>query len=209
MADSVLNASSSATRKRWEARYSEGNTPWDSQMTPPEVVDFWQSSRLPKQGLALDLGCGPGTNVSFLAGLGLNAIGIEIASAPLLTAQSRIKQHAPEVLDRVHFLCSDVCLLPFNALEAAYILDVGCFHSLPRQIRSHYVNSVVTNLRHGGYYHLYAFDSDPANPDPVSGPVGLEPGEVAERFAPQLEVVEEIVARPDRRPCRWYLLRRT
>src|SRR5689334_19817077 len=79
MGDSDVNAVTSASRKRWDARYGEGNTPWDTQVTPPEVVDFWQDARRSRDGIALDLGCGPGTNVRFLAALGLNAVGVEIA----------------------------------------------------------------------------------------------------------------------------------
>jgi hypothetical protein len=146
--------------------------------------------------------------VRYLAALGLTAIGIEIASAPLNTAQYRISLEAPELLTRAHFICSDVCLLPFQALNASYILDVGCLHSLPRAVRPQYVNSVARNLMPGGYYHLYAFDADPENPEPATGPAGLESGEIALRFTPALELVEETIARPDRRPCRWYLLRR-
>ncbi len=208
MADSDLGAASSAARKRWNARYSEGNTPWDTQTTPPEVVDFWQSSRLCHQGVAVDFGSGPGTNVRYLAALGLHAIGIEIASAPLITARNRLQQYAPELLNRTHFVCGDVCWLPFRQLDATYILDVGCLHSLPRALRPYYVESVVANLAPGGYYHLYAFDTDSENPEPANGPMGLDSGEIVQRFTPKLTLVDEMIARPDRRPCRWYLLQR-
>jgi SAM-dependent methyltransferase len=206
MAADDLHAATNAARQRWEARYREGVTPWDTQTTPPEVVDFWQSARLPRQGIALDLGCGPGTNVRYLANLGLTAVGVEIASAPLVTARSRFQQHALQLLQMAHFVCSDVCLLPFSQLNAAYILDVGCFHTLPRALRPYYVNSVMANLAPGGYYHLFAFDADPQNPEPLKGPAGLDDGEVMQRFTPALTLVEEIIARPDHRPCRWYLL---
>jgi SAM-dependent methyltransferase len=208
MEPNALDASSRSTRQRWDARYREGVTPWDTQITPPEVVDFWHAGHIAPTGVALDLGCGPGTNVRYLAALGLTAIGIEIASAPLITARMRLAQHAANLLDRTQFVCSDVCALPFAHLGAHYILDVGCLHSLPRAIRPHYVQSVVNNLASGGYYHLYAFDADPADPEPASGPVGLNLGEIAARFTPALTLVAEVVARPDRRPCRWYLLQR-
>jgi SAM-dependent methyltransferase len=208
MAHSDLRTATAASRQRWDARYAQGVTPWDTQITPPEVIDFWQSARLPHRGIALDLGCGPGTNVRYLAGLGLTAIGIEIAGTPLLTAHWRIQQQAPQLLSRAHFVCSDVCLLPFRHLNAAYILDVGCLHTLPRALRPYYVENVIANLAPAGYYHLYAFDADPADPEPASGPVGLDIGEIAQRFAPSCVLVEEVIARPDRRPCRWYLLQR-
>ncbi len=60
-----------SARSRWETHYATGNTPWDTQITPPEVQSFWTSGRLAPQGLALDIGCGPGTNVRYLAELGL------------------------------------------------------------------------------------------------------------------------------------------
>jgi SAM-dependent methyltransferase len=208
MADNHLNATTSGTRKHWDARYAQGNTPWDTQITPPEVVGFWHTPRLSRQGLALDMGCGPGTNVRYLASLGLRAIGVELASAPLFTARNRLQQSAPELLDRTHFVCSDVCLLPFQKLNVTYILDVGCLHTLPRVVRPSYVESVLSNLAPGGYYHLYAFDADPNNPEPVSGPPGMDIDEISHLFTPDLILVEEIVARPDRRPCRWYLLQR-
>jgi len=200
-------AATAAARQRWESRYREGCTPWDTQTTPPEVVAFWQSGRLPRAGIALDLGCGPGTNVRYLARLGLTAVGVEIAGAPLQVARRRLAAQEPELADRAHFLCADVTTLPFHNLAAAYILDVGCFHSLPPDLRPWYVQNIIVNLAPGGYYQLYAFDSDP-DPSQASSPVGFAPGEIAARFAPHLTLIEEVIAHPDRRPCRWYLLQR-
>lgn len=204
----ALNAIAIETRARWEARYREGFTPWDTQVTPPEVVDFWQSGILPGQGIALDLGCGPGTNVHYLAALGLTTIGIEIANAPIEVARHRLHHLDAALKRRAHFVCGDVTALPFHRLSAAYILDIGCLHSLPRAVRAGYVQSVVANLSPGGYYHLYAFDADPDNPNPESGPPGVSYGEIVQSFTPALTLVHEIVARPERCPCRWYLLRR-
>ena len=203
-----IEAATQATRQRWEARYREGFTPWDTQITPPEVVDFWEGKHLAPKGLALDLGCGPGTNVRFLASLGLHVIGVEIASAPLITARQRFEQYAPQLLPRANFVCSDVCLLPFHNINAQYILDVGCYHSIPRAMRQNYVNGVITNLAPGGFYQLYAFDTDLENPEPEHGPGGVDSGEIALRYSPHLRIVEESIARPDRRPCRWYILQR-
>lgn len=200
-------AASIVTRQRWDARYAGGELPWDTRITPPEVVAFWQQGHLPRHGLALDIGCGPGTNVAYLARLGLTAIGLEIAGAALLTARSR---HPAPVIGagRAHFVCTDACRLPFAGLNANYILDIGCFHSLPIELRAAYAAGVMDNLAPGGYYHLYAFDSFDPPPDMEQrGPLGMEPGEVAARLA-TLQLVDEVVARPDRRPCRWYLFQR-
>jgi SAM-dependent methyltransferase len=206
MAHDPLAEVARATRARWDARYREGERPWDTQTTPPEVIDFWQQRRLPRRGLALDIGCGPGTNVAFLARLGLTAIGVEIAGAALLTAQQR---HTGYGGGRAPlFVCADVSALPFTGLDAHYILDVGCFHSLPVELRAGYALGILANLAPGGFYHLYAFDQfDPPPEMEHPGPLGMAEGEVAQRLAP-LKLIEELVARPDRRPCRWYLLQR-
>lgn len=196
-----------ATRQRWNARYLEGEQPWDTQQTPPEVVGFWQSAKLPHHGLALDLGCGPGTNVRFLARLGLNTVGVEIAAPALATARRRLMAAEPYLRTHTSFICADVCLLPFRGLGAVYILDVGCFHSLPAEVRSHYVRGVLDNLAPGGYYQLYAFDKS-GDGQEQSSPGGLDIGEVATRFTPELTLLEEVIAVPERRACRWYLLRR-
>jgi len=65
----MTNTSHATRRAAWEAHYASGNTPWDTQITPPEVQAFWQSDRLAPVGLALDIGCGPGANVRYLAKL--------------------------------------------------------------------------------------------------------------------------------------------
>ncbi|MGL4649763.1 MAG: SAM-dependent methyltransferase [Caldilineaceae bacterium] len=198
-------------RQRFEQHYNDGFTPWDTRQTPPEVQRFWMSGRLPRRGLALDLGCGPGTNVTYLARLGLNAVGVDYVIQPLITAQARLKALAgaePWLPGRVRLVLGDVTNLAFSGLGAHYILDVGCLHGIPPEARPGYFAGVLANLAPGGYYHLYAFDRVPEleqDPDRIRG---MLPNEVAGAFAPALEVVTVDQARPDRYPCKWYLLRR-
>lgn len=196
-------------RAHFEEHYRSGATPWDTQITPPEVTEFWDSGRLARRGVALDLGCGPATNVRFLARLGLTAIGVDYVVAALRLGKARTFSESLETRQRIHLLAGDVTCLPFIGLDAVYVLDVGCFHGLPLENRPAYVRGVVNNLGPDGYYHLYAFDrvAELAD-DPERWFRGMEENEVAERFAPYLEVVEIQRARPDRYPCRWYLLQR-
>ena len=208
MAVELSYAATAETRRRWDQRYNTGEQPWDTQITPPEVVEFWASGRLPADGVALDLGCGPGTNVRYLARRGLHAIGVEIAAPALLRARIRLQTEEPQLIERATFVCSDVCLLPFTGINASYILDVGCLHSLPPALRPYYAAGVMSNLAPGGFYQLYAFDAPTAAGVAASDPTGLAPGEVSRLFSPALAVVEEVIAKPERRSCRWYLLQR-
>jgi SAM-dependent methyltransferase len=199
----------STDRLTWEKHYQEGPTPWDTRATPPEVIAFWDSGRLPRTGLALDIGCGPGTNVIYLAGLGLHTIGVDLAGGALTRAMTRLQNQPPALQARIGFVQADVTCLPFRQVNAKYILDIGCLHGLPPALRPAYAQGVIENLAPGGYYQLYAFDclADLVD-DPVRRLRGLGETEVATLFAAQLTVVEITRARPDRYPCRWYLLRR-
>ena len=98
----------SSLRQRWEDRYTSGSTPWDTGTTPPEVEAFWQSGRLEPSGLALDVGCGPGTNVRYLARIGLTAIGVDIALTALFTGHERIRRGEPELIDRTFLVQADI-----------------------------------------------------------------------------------------------------
>ena len=196
-------------RLGWEKHYQEGATPWDTRITPPEVAAFWQSGRLAPVGVALDIGCGPGTNVSYLAGLGLRTIGVDLAGGALTLARTRLQAEATALQSRTSFVQADVTALPFQQLNACYIVDIGCLHGLFPDQRPAYAQGVIANLASGGYYHLYAFDclADLVD-DPVRRLRGMGETEVEALFAPYLTMVEIQRARPDRYPCRWYLLRK-
>jgi SAM-dependent methyltransferase len=196
-------------RAHWEERYQSDCLPWDTGITPPEVIAFWNEARLPRQSVALDLGCGTGTNVAYLARLGLQAIGVELAGNALQRCKTRLTQNEPPLFDRISLVQADVANLPFHNLRATYMLDVGCFHAVDFADRPGYVAGVVANLAPGGYYHLYAFDLLPEAERPIDkAPRGVAETEVVDRFAPHLQVVAIQRARPDRQPCRWYLLQK-
>ena len=66
----------------WNARYLNGDTPWDTGIVPPEVREVVESGLL-TPGWALDLGCGSGLNSRYLARHGFHVIGMDLAFSPL------------------------------------------------------------------------------------------------------------------------------
>ncbi len=158
-------------QNQWDSRYQSGDTPWDSGKTPPEVTSFWDGRLLSRSGTALDLGCGTGTNIAFLARLGLHAVGVEFSATALKLAAERLTLLEPGLQHQIDLVQADVARLPFTAVDASYILDIGCLHAIPPARRSTYASGVCNNLASGGYYHLFAFDRHPNPPedDPLTG----------------------------------------
>lgn len=169
-----------ASRLRFEWRYWTGRAPWDTGITPPEVIDFLQ--RTPP-GQALDLGCGTGTNAITLAQRGWQVTGIDFSERALRTARRKARQANVSV----RFLRRDVTRLEDLAGPFDFALDLGCFHSLDRSARPGYVFALARLLRPGAVSMLYAF-LDPADGWPAEAEIreayastfdlaGLEHGE--------------------------------
>lgn len=193
-------------RQVWDKHYLDGFVPWDTRTVPPEVRLFWQSGLLEPVGITLDLGCGTGTNVAFLASLGLHSIGFDLtynALAIALDGLNRGTYQAP--FDLVQ---SDSATLPVTGLAACYILDVGCLHSIPRQARFAYAKCLIDNLAPGGYYHLFAHDPPDRSCPRYSVHRGLRSGEVRALFTDELSLLTVYQGNPDPRECHWYLLRK-
>ena len=159
-------------RLLFDLRYRFGQPRWDTGVTPPELVAFVESTgRAP--GRALDLGCGTGTNVVYLAEHGWDAVGVDFSPRAIGLARRRARDaHA----DRARFRVADVTRLPDLGARFDLALDIGCLHSLPRERRIDYARGLLERLAPGGTYLLYAFSP----PDRF----GISRGEVEVLVAP-------------------------
>jgi SAM-dependent methyltransferase len=186
----------------WEDRYRRGETPWDTGVVPPELHEMVNSRQLRPPGVTLDLGCGTGTNVNFLAGLGFTAIGVDLAWRAV--AEARRKALAAGLPPR--FFAGDVTNLPLEHVQICFALDMGCLHSLVGEQREGYARSLASLMLPGGLYMLYGFDQEPGA---GSDARGFTPGEVAARFAPHFQVCWQRPSLQGDRPVAWYLLQRS
>jgi SAM-dependent methyltransferase len=200
-----MNVEDSAPPSRspawWDERYAEGSTPWDTEVVPPELHEAVESGLLRPPGVALDLGCGTGTNTLFMAGLGLMAYGIDVAWLALVQARGK----AMAAGATAYFCQGDVADLDFLPVPAVFALDMGCLHSLAPADRARYAGSLARRVQPGGHYLLYGFDEGPAA---EGGVMGFAPGEIAVRFAPWFRPVWRRPSCQDERPVAWYLLQR-
>ena len=184
----------------WEDRYLSGDIPWDTGVVPPEVVSL-VSSGLLASGWALDLGCGSGLSSRYLAAHDFRVVGVDLAQRAL--ARGR---RAAEANDLSAYFCrGDVSDLRFLDVQAAFALDIGCFHALPPDRQPAYVASLAVHLLPGAYYLLYAFEPTPGVTD---GPPGIGPREIA-FFAPYFGLCWVRHGLDHDRPSAWYLMQRS
>lgn len=126
--------------------------PWDTNVTPPELVDLIEAQRL-SPGRALDLGCGTGTNVIYLARHGWQAVGVDFVGRAI--GEARRKARAAGV--SAQFFQADVTRLDFLNPAFDLILDIGCLHGIPVGRRTAYRDGLTRLLRPGGIFLCYAF----------------------------------------------------
>jgi SAM-dependent methyltransferase len=185
----------------WDLRYRQEETPWDTGIVPPELHELVHSGQLRPPGVTLDLGCGTGTNVNYLARLGFTAIGVDLVWRAVAEAQR--KALAAGLPGR--FFAGDVTNLPLEHVQICFALDMGCLHSLAGEQRERYARSLAGLIAPNGLYMVYGFDREPGS-DPDAR--GFDPGEIAARFAPHFQMRWQRPSRQGDRPVAWYLLQR-
>jgi SAM-dependent methyltransferase len=133
------------TPAEWEARYRAGETPWDSGLVSRELVKMLDEVRIPV-GLAIELGCGSGTNAVYLARRGFQVTGVDLSAAAL--AQARQKAAVAGV--GVDWQQGDVTDYPSPEQPFGFVFDRGCYHCVRRTNLDGYLQAVARLLAPGG-----------------------------------------------------------
>jgi 2-polyprenyl-3-methyl-5-hydroxy-6-metoxy-1,4-benzoquinol methylase len=174
-------------------RYFRGKTPWDTNVTPPEVVEF--IGRTPP-GRALDLGCGTGTNAITLARHGWQVTGVDFIPKAIRTARRK----AAKAGLRIDFHLADVSALDFLSGPYDYVLDIGCLISLSAAQQKEYARGLARLLRPAGWYMLYGW-----LPRPWQGRVmGLSPEAVEGLLQGCFVRVRIVIGEEKNHPSAWY-----
>jgi SAM-dependent methyltransferase len=123
--------------------------PWDTGVTPPELEAFCHSH---PAGKALDLGCGSGTNVAYLARLGWQVVGVDFALRAVEIARRRL------VWEKLNgeIRLGDASRTSHHGSGYNLVLDIGCLHALDEPERKKYVTGLRDLLAEGGSFLLYA-----------------------------------------------------
>lgn len=182
-------------RSSWgfEVRYWRRLTPWDTQVTPPEVMEFIAGS---PPGKALDLGCGTGTNAVTLARRGWEVTGVDfapkairIARRKAATAGLTISFHAADVTDQ------SMLTGPYD-----YVLDIGCLFVLKERERLKYAAELTRLTRAGAWYMLYAWLPRPWK----GGTWGVSTEEVDSLIGGPFSKKRQVIGEEKGHPSAWY-----
>jgi cyclopropane fatty-acyl-phospholipid synthase-like methyltransferase len=127
-----------------------GKPPWDTGISPPELLDFLHNH---PSGKALDLGCGTGTNTITMARHGWSVTGIDFMSKAIRQARRKTQQAGLQI----NYQVDDVT--QFNPLTGPFdlILDMGCFHNLTAQAKKVYQSKLSQWLAPEATFLLYGF----------------------------------------------------
>ena len=114
---------------------------WHLSEPSPELLAAETSLVAGKPGVAVDLGCGLGTEIGYLAERGWRGLGVDLSVAALAQARTRHQGAA--------FACADITKLPLPAGSADLLVDRGCFHYLPPAQRAGYAREAGRHRPHG------------------------------------------------------------
>ncbi len=105
-------------------------------------------------GRAIDLGCGNGRDVIFLARHGFEAVGVDFSPTAIRLA----RQNAEEAGVQVAFVQDDLTDLRHVTGTFDLLLDYGAINDLNDEARNRYMENVLPLTRVGSRYILMCFD---------------------------------------------------
>lgn len=164
-------------RLAFELRYLLSRPPWDTGISPPELMRFIHAH---PPGAAIDLGCGTGTNSITLAKSGWKVLGIDFSALAIRRAARKSRRLNLDL----EFVQGDVTRLENPAASFDFALDIGCFHALLPEGKSRYIQSLKRVLKPSATYLVYTWI------DPDAGPGSRAPSEplIREAFGQDFEI---------------------
>ena len=169
--------------------------PWDGVGVRDDLVRLVDTDPPPAGGRTVDLGCGTGANVVFLAQRGYDALGLDFSEVALEKARTRASEAG--VIDRCRFAWADLTADPDPELGTFdLVTDFGTLDDLRPDGRRAMADFIRTVTRPGGRFLLWCFYERRSELPSFSfnGPSklfsGLEPGEEEALFAADFEIEE-------------------
>ena len=132
----------------WNERYCTGDLPWDMGKPEDNLAELVGDKTI-SPCAALEVGCGTGTNVLWLAQRGFDVVGIDIAPAAIAMAKNKLADAALDCpLITLDILKETVPGGPFG-----FVFDCGCLHCFDEpEERADFAAAIAAHLAPGGLW---------------------------------------------------------
>jgi len=141
----------------FESAYG-GTPPWDIGRPQPAIIRLAETNQI--TGWVLDVGCGTGENLLYLAERGFVAMGIDGAPTAIKKARAKAKRRGLNA----QFEVGDALNLSVPERPFDTVIDSGLFHVFSDEDRPRFTESLGRVVRLGGTYFLMCFsDQQPGD----------------------------------------------
>ena len=166
----------------WDKYYKENeihSMPWYHEELDHDVDNALRRFGI-KEGVALDLGTGPGTQAMALSNLGFQVTGSDLSYSAIEKAKLLAESEGREI----NFVQDDIL---DSKLKGPYdfVIDRGCFHVLDESKRDFYMEHLKNIIKPQGYLLLKCFSHLQPGDD---GPHRLSPEQISDITNPYFEV---------------------
>ena len=167
----------------FEERYQQGDLPWDHELPDENLIELVTNTPL-APCRTLDIGCGLGDNVIWLAQQGFQVTGCDISPTAIEGAKARAEAVGVQCdLVALDFLKEEVTGAPFE-----FIVDRGCLHSVDAgEEREKFAYQVAVYLETGWLWLTLTGNADA--PPSATGPPRLTARELVKIVEPHFEIL--------------------
>ena len=118
--------------QRFEQAY-QGQAPWDTGQPQPAIVKLAEAGQI--RGSVLDVGCGTGENLLYLAARGHEAWGLDFVPVAIERAKAKAAERGIDA----HFIVGNALELKKLKRQFDTVIDCGLFHTFTDEERPVFV----------------------------------------------------------------------
>ena len=173
----------------------QGQAPWDIGRPQPAIIKLAEAGKI--RGSVLDVGCGTGENILYLAAQGHESWGLDFVPVAIQRAKAKAAQRGIDA----HFVVGNALELNNLGRQFDTVIDCGLFHTFTDEERPTFVKGLGEVLGSGGLVYILCFsDEEPG----TEGPRRITQQEIRDSFQKgwQVKQIEPIRFESAERPGR-------